>query len=382
MRASTAVLTAIATSLLLFTSVTAVTYDLVKDYSGPSFFNDWTFYDHSSTKLAYVDATTNNAIIKVDSTSEVPYNEKRNTVRMSSNARYGVGSVWVADMLHVPCAYPSPLRCSEDILGSDLVHSAPCGPHSGPIPQIGLLEEIDTFEGVNLQTLNRMGLHTLPGCTITNPLQSASSKQLSSDCSHLTNNNQGCLVQDGSPESYGKGFADAGGGVWVTEFAQSGISIWFFARANVPKSLTGDIKALDTATLGTPTGNWPSTNCAIDKFFEPQNLIFDITLCGDFAAAPSIFPQTCSGVCYTDYVMGNGSNYATAYFEVKSVRVYSSDGTKNVIDGGENNGSSPNNTTGGNGNTPGKDNNALAMHCGMGALLSSLLVGGVALLFA
>ena len=42
----------------------------------------------------------------------------------------------------------------------------------------------------------------------------------------------------------------------------------------------------------------------------------------DFAGNANIFAQTCSGVCYDDYVVGSGSNYDTAYFEVQYVRVY------------------------------------------------------------
>jgi hypothetical protein len=39
------------------------------------------------------------------------------------------------------------------------------------------------------------------------------------------------------------------------------------------------------------------------------------------AGNPTVFNQTCTGVCYTDYVL-NSSSYATAYFEIQSVRVY------------------------------------------------------------
>lgn len=44
----------------------------------------------------------------------------------------------------------------------------------------------------------------------------------------------------------------------------------------------------------------------------------------DYAGNTNIFAETCTGVCYTDYVVGSGSNYDTAYFEVQYVRVYGS----------------------------------------------------------
>jgi len=47
------------------------------------------------------------------------------------------------------------------------------------------------------------------------------------------------------------------------------------------------------------------------------------------AGNPDIFAQTCSGICYNDYVIGSPSNYNNAYFEVRSVRVF---GTSPAVD--------------------------------------------------
>jgi hypothetical protein len=47
----------------------------------------------------------------------------------------------------------------------------------------------------------------------------------------------------------------------------------------------------------------------------------------DFAGNANIFNETCSGNCYNDYVVGNGSSYATAYFEIGYVRVFSNNFT-------------------------------------------------------
>lgn len=40
--------------------------------------------------------------MKVDNKTNVAFNQKRNTVRISTTDRFAVGSVWIADMLHVP----------------------------------------------------------------------------------------------------------------------------------------------------------------------------------------------------------------------------------------------------------------------------------------
>ncbi|KAF8968928.1 glycoside hydrolase family 16 protein [Flammula alnicola] len=310
--------------------VAADTYDMVKEYAGQNFFDGWTFYNHFdnltngdvvfvsasqalSSRLAFVDSTTNHAIMQVDNRSTVVFNDKRNSVRLQTDVRFGVGSVWIADMLHVPYG------CS---VWPAWWSNAPAWPTGG---------EIDTFEGVNMVTNSQMGLHTLAGCTVTGQQQSSTLLN-STDCSHLDNNNLGCITTDPRTTSYGAAFAQAGGGVFVTEFATTGISVWFFPRANIPSTISSNSSSIDTSTLGLPVGNWPSTTCSSSQFFEPQNLIFDITLCGGSLCRRRIhLPQTCSGVCYNDYVLGNGSNYNTAYFEVASVRVFSKQGTSTIV---------------------------------------------------
>ncbi|KAH8829483.1 glycoside hydrolase family 16 protein [Flagelloscypha sp. PMI_526] len=282
--------------------VIAVQYNLVKDYSGKTFFDDWNFYNNydnltngdamcvaissctdsrfnhyslsfvgrDNQNLAYVDSSTGRAIMKVDNTTNVVYNDKRNTHLITW------GSVFVADFYHVPYG------CSVWPAWWSQASNWPTG------------GEIDTFEGVNMVTSNQMALHTTQGCTQVNPVQSSTLVN-STDCNYQSNSNEGCVP-----------LLRPGGGVFVTEFAESGIS-----------------------SFGTPVANWPNGGCSIDKFFASQYLIFDISLCGGdnpttLPGRPNVFAETCSGNCYTDYVVGSGSNYSTAYFDVASVRVYGS----------------------------------------------------------
>ncbi|KDQ62064.1 glycoside hydrolase family 16 protein [Jaapia argillacea MUCL 33604] len=301
---------------------------MVKEYAGSTFFDDWNFYNHydnltngdvifvsssqaSSSKLAYVNSA-GNAIIKVDNTTQVAYSDKRNSVRISTQDRYTVGSLWITEMLHVP------FGCSVWPAWWSQAASWPTG------------GEIDTFEGVNQVTMNQMALHTQPGCTQSGAKQTSTLVN-STDCSIDANNNLGCVVTNPTTASYGAAFAAAGGGMFVTEFAETGISIWFFSRSQIPTQLQGNASAVNTSTLGTPVANWPATGCPIDQFFEPQSLIFDITLCGDFAGNANIFAETCTGLCYDNWVIGSPSNYDNAYFEVQYVRVYGEQGDNTVV---------------------------------------------------
>ena len=68
-----------------------------------------------------------------------------------------------------------------------------------------------------------VSLHTEPGCHIVNSTQTSTIIN-STDCSYTENSNSGCGIAVPDPKSYGAGFAAAGGGVFVTEFAASAIS--------------------------------------------------------------------------------------------------------------------------------------------------------------
>ena len=62
-----------------------------------------------------------NAIIKVDNTTFVPYNQKRNAVMITSNDQYDFGTLWVFDALHLPygCRYGPPAfleRLPEEVI--------------------------------------------------------------------------------------------------------------------------------------------------------------------------------------------------------------------------------------------------------------------------
>jgi hypothetical protein len=83
--------------------------------------------------------------------------------------------------------------------------------------------EIDTFEGVNMVHNSQSALHTEPGCTVVDAVQT-STLVVSTDCSFKANQNEGCATQNPDPKSYGAAFAASGGGVFVTEFAETGIS--------------------------------------------------------------------------------------------------------------------------------------------------------------
>lgn len=301
----------------------AAAYDLVTSYSGTSFFNGWDFYGHydnltngdtnfvnqsASAPLAYVN-DAGNAIIKV-STEEVLYPNKRDSVRIQTSEAYDIGSVWIYDLLHVPSG------CS--VWGAAWSQAAVW-------PQGG---EIDTWEAVNQMEYNQMALHTTSGCEAQNSSSSVEySAQLQyANCDKDANSNSGCNALDTQKTSAGQALASAGGGVWATEYASTGIKIWHFERSGVPNDISSNASSIDPTAWGTPTFFVPDSSCNIEQHFAAQHLVIDITLCGDWAGNNATLEATgCAlttqPLCYTQYVL-DASNYENAYFEIPSVRVY------------------------------------------------------------
>ncbi len=82
-----------------------------------SSFLDDTDAIHNS--LAFVN-DAGNAVMKVDNSSSLKFNQNRNSIRISSKDQFTVGSVWVADILHVPYGvrsvpfYTHEVACADD----------------------------------------------------------------------------------------------------------------------------------------------------------------------------------------------------------------------------------------------------------------------------
>ncbi|KZV99433.1 hypothetical protein EXIGLDRAFT_234843 [Exidia glandulosa HHB12029] len=307
------------------------------------------------------------AVLRVDDTSTVVYNDKRYSVRIESSELYSIGSVFVMDAVHIP------FGCS---VWPAYWTSAEVWPEGG---------EIDILENVNQATNNQMALHTHGTCTIS-PESTGTAMTGSvvfEDCGNALNGNTGCVVRDPSTKSFGKDFNSNQGGMWVTEFAEDAISIWFFSRADIPASLKSDANStsIDTSALGTPVARYPNTNCDIKSLFAPQKIVINITLCGVFARPTfnSTCPATQENSCYLDWVIGPPANYTEAYFEIVSHRVFTDTAaappTPNPS--GTPGGSSDNSSSGtGTGTgTGGGDGTGAAIAAGVGSVTLAALVG-------
>lgn len=53
------------------------------------------------SNLAFIN-DAGNAIMRVDNTSSLKFGDKRDTIHITSKDLFTVGTVWIADFLHVP----------------------------------------------------------------------------------------------------------------------------------------------------------------------------------------------------------------------------------------------------------------------------------------
>ncbi|KAJ7472898.1 concanavalin A-like lectin/glucanase domain-containing protein [Mycena galericulata] len=317
-------------TLTLLAGRAAATYYPFVEYSGTTFFDGFDFYgaiDNTTWgNVTYVDAADanaeslafinpqGNAIIKVDNSSDVLSVgiQYRKSVRLTSRAQFPVGTLFVIDALHMPYG------CSvwPSIWLNGVLEPGQVWPAAG---------EIDLIEAINLMDHNQMALHSTAGC-VQAPNVTQSGQSVITNCNSTTAS--GCTVEETKPNSFGAGFAAAGGGAFGLQFDAAGIWMWFWSRADIPASITQSASdpnaTMDITDWGIPSAAYPAgpAGCNISEFFPPQQLVVDITLCGLWAGLPVVYDATCPGDCFASNIAGNGSNYAAAYFEIPAIRTF------------------------------------------------------------
>ncbi|KAL5641346.1 hypothetical protein ACGC1H_001732 [Rhizoctonia solani] len=326
---STSTSTRISTSTSTSTSSTAAptpssSWTLQSKIQGNNFFDAWDFWASPDPTNGAVDYQTlegsaaaglheinedGNAIMRVETTQQVSGNRK--SVRLHSRTTYN-GALVILDAVHMPYGCGTwPAFWSN----------GPNWPNGG---------EIDIVEGVNDYQANQASLHTKSGCTIPEQYGSSGMLAASLNCAADETGNQGCGQLNSKPNNYGKAFNDNGGGVYAMKWDRSGISIYFFPRGEIPSDINNESPRPDS--WGTPVGNWPAQNCDPFQFMSDHIMIFDTTLCGDWAGnawqSSGIAGQTETCAAKTgystclDYIRNEGANLKDAFWEVKSVKVY------------------------------------------------------------
>lgn len=306
-------------------------WKIQKQHMGDTFFDDWVFFvgaDPTHGVVQYLDQPTalssnltsingdGHAIMKVNTTQTISGN--RPSVRITTNYQF-TGGLLVLDAVHAPtgCATWPAFWTNGDNW-----------PNNG---------EIDIMEGVNDLTVNQASIHTAPGCHISDSEAANNATGTlvgGSDCASAESNNGGCGQQATSlSNTYGPPFNSNNGGVYAMLWDESGITVHFFQRQQIPDDILSQLP--QPQNWGLPFASWPATSCNPFQFFQQHSIIFDITLCGDWAGnvwgnsgppgqETSCAQRTGFSTC-ADFVQNVGSAFEDAYWEIRSVTLYQKD---------------------------------------------------------
>ncbi|KZS86937.1 endo-1,3(4)-beta-glucanase-like protein [Sistotremastrum niveocremeum HHB9708] len=304
---------------LVISHTRATTYRLSENWVGHEFFDGFAhenIADPTHGRVTYVDEATarsdnlsyaigDSFVIRADYTSVLAASDPgRNSVRLKSKTAYTTHVV-AFDIRHIPqgCAtWPAAWETDDNNW-----------PNAG---------EADIIEGVNDVSPNQGTLHTTAGCVMPSGIQQTGAPQ-QLDCNYAVNYNAGCGVKVDKANSYGPSFNNIGGGYYAMERTPDFIRMWFWPRndTSAPIDMKTGKLVIDTDSWGEPFGYWPSgPSCNLAAHFGPNNIIINLTLCGDWAGA--VFNNDgCPGNC-VDYVNNNPSAFRDAYWEFKAARVY------------------------------------------------------------
>lgn len=139
-----------------------------------------------------------------------------------------------------------------------------------------------------MNTVNQYTGHTAANCTIDKAPSPDFAVPPSSSSNSLpscgpTPTNSGCAFLDNVQGSYGPALNTAGGAVIATEWTSAGIRIWNFPRNHIPMDLVQDRPTPQLWSKQYMKAAWQNTTCPTQKYFNQMSMVFDITLCGDWA---------------------------------------------------------------------------------------------------
>ncbi|KAJ3295591.1 hypothetical protein HK104_002495 [Borealophlyctis nickersoniae] len=319
-----------ATSLAVILAVgssTASAYRLVDNWSGKSFFDQFSFFTDADPTNGYVDyvdrntaqkegliSTSGSTVFLRTDTKNIAKGRGRKSVRLESKKSYKQGTLIVADIQHMPVGCGT---CPA------FWTFGPDWPNSG---------EIDILEGVNTMSKNAMTLHTKAGggCNMAGIKRDQKGLATSQICD-LNAPGQladaGCSVEDPSTSSYGTAFNKNGGGTYATLWDASGIRIWFWPASAVPTDVRKNNPS--PARWGRPTATFPFGSHCPASLFQSQNIIINLTFCGDWAGGAGVYNGqfNCPGTC-VDFVRSNPTAFKEAYWAFRSIKTYAQSSSK------------------------------------------------------
>ncbi|OCT44556.1 putative glycosidase C21B10.07 [Cladophialophora carrionii] len=305
-------------------------YQPVGNYSGVDFFRNFQFFsdpDPTAGFVKYVDQDVANStglagIASGDQFKDLPYlgldyssvaQAGRPSTRIESQNSFNSSTLWVTDIRHHPGGV-----CG---VWSAYWLVGPNWPWGG---------EIDLLENINLATTNKYVLHTGANLAVSNLSDPTTANSTGMNirghfsnlnCSAASEGNVGCVVE-GQNNTFGTEFNANGGGVIALEYLPEAISVWQFARTEIP----GDIfnGSPTPSTWRRPDAHFMATDgSSLEDYFYSLRTVFNTNICGSWidkvwqtsecaALAPS-----CAA-----YAAQNPAAFKDAYWLIGGVQVY------------------------------------------------------------
>ncbi|KAF1998538.1 glycoside hydrolase family 16 protein [Amniculicola lignicola CBS 123094] len=314
----------VGTVLSAISGTSATLYSIGDSYAGETFLDGFDFFtaaDPTHGFVRYQSRAVGESTGLVDMIGEATYlgvdyvnpevvtnnGDGRPSIRIETTKSYTKG-LFIVDIEHMP----------GGICGT---WPAFWSLGSGEWPKHG---EVDIIEGVNMQTVNKAILHTDTMCSV-DGLGQTGTQGLTNCALDSSSGYSGCDVTAPNTNTYGTGFNAVGGGVYIMEWTDEDIKIWFFTRGEIPDSVAGNTP--DTTEFGTPLANFKG-DCDIPTRFQEHRFIFDTTFCGDWAGntyASSGCPMY-SGLdgmaSCKKFVGENPSAFKNAYWQINSFKTF------------------------------------------------------------
>ena len=297
-----------------YTNISSNGYRLTTEYSHPTFFDHFTNYDGEDPTLGSINYVNFDTAVEKQLQGWVYYEyfnrshvylgldyrgivDHRDSVRVVSKETYGPGTLAVLDVSHIPT-------------GLALWPAVWC---LAPGDSWGNDGEMDILEWVNEDTYNSMTLHSGRGCVVDRDPNGYLGTMQHANCSTPDDNifrAEGCSTP--GPKNYtfngkpfataGKGFNAQGGGVYVHEWTADGVSVWLFPRDQLPDDLANG-RPNPSTWKQKPLAKFSGSGCDFTTAFQPQNLIINIDLCGQWAG--KTFPTPGNWTDCNAYVTGS-----------------------------------------------------------------------------
>ncbi|GAA5894171.1 uncharacterized protein JCM6883_003741 [Sporobolomyces salmoneus] len=286
---------------------------LLQHYSPNSFFDSFFFADQGDESNGFVNYVeseeaaelelttfTNSAVtLSMDRDSDLSGEEARDSVRISSKELIQPNNLLLIDLAHIPTG------CF--VFPSIYLHGA-----NGSLPLNN--GEIDIFDGSSSGILNRYAVRTPSSCSLTPQAKS----QAVSHCPAGVD----CSLQGEDTPPPNKTMNRDGDGIIAVQLGDSGINVWQWSRSQIPQ----DVASGSPRHQGwsDPVASWKASSCDIASTFRDLRLA---TRCGAWRGQETPSLEN-FGTCSSSYptceaAVRDSTNFAQAFFEINSVKVYS-----------------------------------------------------------